>query len=207
MKLSLLLFVVLGVCVGSVVSTACSGSPKKLNGVPCASTTRYWDGQKGACGYVTVSLLSSSSHSFILSLHLPLSCRCGTADSNTNPFSWQWNQHTAAASAPIFGTATWCGTGCGMLLKHSPIHSPIFAHTHSPHNEYKESVMNWRQLATLLLAEQHVLIAIPLLSWWQICALKMAMHNGAPPVALIHMGILLTTSISTYNTTWLIVKQ
>lgn len=24
-----------------------------LDGVPCASTTRYWDGQEGACGYVS----------------------------------------------------------------------------------------------------------------------------------------------------------
>lgn len=38
-----------------------------FNGKPCASTTRYWDGQMGACG-------------------------CGTG--NTNPFSWQWNKPT-----------------------------------------------------------------------------------------------------------------
>jgi len=69
-------------------------TPKKMyNGLPCASTTRYWDGQKGACG-------------------------CGSSD--TNPFSWQWTKPTAAASAPIFGSATWCGTGCGKCFKLTP---------------------------------------------------------------------------------------
>lgn len=63
------------------------------NGKPCASTTRYWDGQKGACG-------------------------CGTSD--TNPFSWQWTKPTAAASAPIYGAGTWCGSGCGKCFKLSP---------------------------------------------------------------------------------------
>jgi hypothetical protein len=63
------------------------------NGKPCASTTRYWDGQKGACG-------------------------CGTSD--TNPFSWQWTKPTAAASAPIFGSGTWCGSGCGKCFKLTP---------------------------------------------------------------------------------------
>lgn len=39
------------------VEGACSGSPKTLNGVPCASTTRYWDSQEGACGYVLYACL------------------------------------------------------------------------------------------------------------------------------------------------------
>jgi len=71
----------------------CTGYPKMYNGKPCASTTRYWDGQKGACG-------------------------CGTTD--TNPFSWQWTKPTAAASAPIFGSGTWCGSGCGKCFKLTP---------------------------------------------------------------------------------------
>jgi len=71
----------------------CTGYPKMYNGKPCASTTRYWDGQKGACG-------------------------CGTSD--TNPFSWQWTKPTAAASAPIFGSGTWCGSGCGKCFKLTP---------------------------------------------------------------------------------------
>lgn len=71
----------------------CSGYPKMYNGKPCASTTRYFDGQMGACG-------------------------CGTG--NTNPFSWQWTKPTAAASAPIFGSGTWCGSGCGKCFKLTP---------------------------------------------------------------------------------------
>lgn len=71
----------------------CTGYPKMYNGLPCASTTRYWDGQMGACG-------------------------CGTG--NTSPFSWQWTKPTAAASAPIFGSGTWCGTGCGKCFKLTP---------------------------------------------------------------------------------------
>jgi len=71
----------------------CSGYPKMYNGKPCASTTRYYDGQMGACG-------------------------CGTG--NTSPFSWQWTKPTAAASAPIFGSETWCGTGCGKCFKLTP---------------------------------------------------------------------------------------
>lgn len=74
-------------------TTMCTGYPKTFNGKPCASTTRYWDGQKGACG-------------------------CGTTD--TNPFSWQWTKLTAAASAPIFGSSTWCGSGCGKCFKLTP---------------------------------------------------------------------------------------
>jgi hypothetical protein len=74
-------------------SGVCTGYPKMYNGKPCASTTRYWDGQKGACG-------------------------CGTSD--TSPFSWQWTKPTAAASAPIFGSGTWCGSGCGKCFKLTP---------------------------------------------------------------------------------------
>jgi len=71
----------------------CTGYPKMYNGKPCASTTRYWDGQMGACG-------------------------CGTG--NTSPFSWQWTKPTAAASAPIYGSGTWCGSGCGKCFKLTP---------------------------------------------------------------------------------------
>jgi len=71
----------------------CTGYPLMYNGLPCASTTRYWDGQMGACG-------------------------CGTG--NTDPFSWQWTKPTAAASAPIFGAETWCGSGCGKCFKLTP---------------------------------------------------------------------------------------
>lgn len=71
----------------------CTGYPKMYNGKPCASTTRYYDGNMGACG-------------------------CGTSD--TSPFSWQWSKPTAAASAPVFGSGTWCGSGCGKCFKLTP---------------------------------------------------------------------------------------
>jgi len=91
MKAVIIFFI--GVClIAPTLSSYCSGSPKKLNGVPCASTTRYWDDQMGACG-------------------------CGNGSA---PFSWQYNDYTAAGSAPIFGSATWCGTGCGKCFKITP---------------------------------------------------------------------------------------
>lgn len=71
----------------------CTGYPKMYNGLPCASTTRYWDGQMGACG-------------------------CGTG--NEAPFSWQWTLGTAAGSAPIYGSGTWCGSGCGKCYQLTP---------------------------------------------------------------------------------------
>eukprot|EP01121_Diplochlamys_sp_Union-15-3_P008835 TRINITY_DN236_c0_g1_i1.p1 TRINITY_DN236_c0_g1~~TRINITY_DN236_c0_g1_i1.p1 ORF type:complete len:202 (-),score=35.54 TRINITY_DN236_c0_g1_i1:86-664(-) len=73
--------------------SACSGVPRRLNGLPCASTTRYWDDQMGACG-------------------------CGTG--NTDPFSWQWEEYTAAGSPPIFGSGSWCGSGCGKCYELTP---------------------------------------------------------------------------------------
>eukprot|EP01112_Ceratiomyxa_fruticulosa_P013279 TRINITY_DN3726_c0_g1_i1.p1 TRINITY_DN3726_c0_g1~~TRINITY_DN3726_c0_g1_i1.p1 ORF type:complete len:142 (-),score=29.35 TRINITY_DN3726_c0_g1_i1:95-520(-) len=45
-------------------------------------------------------------------------CGCGTGDQA--PFSWQWNDYTAAAGPSIFGSATWCGTGCGKCYKLTP---------------------------------------------------------------------------------------
>lgn len=66
------LFVVIcfaGNAFGALSSTTlCTGNPPKFNGLPCASTTRYWDGQMGACGYVNnIPLpisLNSHLHSF-----------------------------------------------------------------------------------------------------------------------------------------------
>jgi len=70
-----------------VVSGHCTGTPRMLNGKPCASTTRYWDGNLGACG-------------------------CG-ASSSAGAFPWVGAQYTAAASPPLFGPQSDCGTGCG----------------------------------------------------------------------------------------------
>lgn len=50
---------------------------------------RYYDGTEGACG-------------------------CGT--SSNSPFSWQLSGsgfHTAAGSPALFGSGSWCGSGCG----------------------------------------------------------------------------------------------
>jgi len=91
--ISIALFAILAASLANAQTGVCTGYPKMYNGKPCASTTRYWDGQMGACG-------------------------CGTG--NTNPFSWQWTKPTAAASAPIFGSGTWCGTGCGKCFKLTP---------------------------------------------------------------------------------------
>ncbi|KAG6367633.1 hypothetical protein INS49_001826 [Diaporthe citri] len=60
-----------------------------------ATTTRYYDGLKGACG-------------------------CGTGNT---AFGWQCTNrcgnglYTAAASTSLFGSATWCGSGCGTCFK------------------------------------------------------------------------------------------
>jgi len=90
--LSIALVVILSASLANATGV-CTGYPLMYNGKPCASTTRYWDGQMGACG-------------------------CGTG--NTSPFSWQWTKPTAAASAPIFGSGTWCGSGCGKCYKLTP---------------------------------------------------------------------------------------
>jgi endoglucanase len=90
--ISIALVVILSASLANATGV-CTGYPLMYNGKPCASTTRYWDGQMGACG-------------------------CGTG--NTSPFSWQWTKPTAAASAPIFGSGTWCGSGCGKCYKLTP---------------------------------------------------------------------------------------
>ena len=107
--------IVLGLVVASLLfvcvveSAYCSGNPKTLNGLNCASTTRYWDNQEGACGYVFNPLFSPSS--LLCFCSQTLSCRCGTDGSH--PFSFQWLNYTAAGSPPVFGSGTWCGSGCG----------------------------------------------------------------------------------------------
>jgi len=93
MYVSLVIAVIIASSVVNGQTTLCTGYPKMYNGLPCASTTRYWDGQMGACG-------------------------CGTG--NSDPFSWQWTSLTAAASAPLFGSGTWCGSGCGKCYKLTP---------------------------------------------------------------------------------------
>jgi len=62
---------------------------------PCATTTRYWDNYKGACG-------------------------CGTGTGNGKPYAWQYQIITAAASNSMFGSGTWCGSGCGKCYSITP---------------------------------------------------------------------------------------
>ncbi|TVY82287.1 Endoglucanase-5, partial [Lachnellula suecica] len=85
MKLSTLLFTF-----AAVVAPAIAQSGQ-------ASTTRYYDGLKGACG-------------------------CGPA-TGSSMFSWQSNLgsgvYTAAVSQALYdsGGASWCGSGCGKCYK------------------------------------------------------------------------------------------
>lgn len=83
------------------LSAQCVGNPPMYNGLPCATTTRYWDEQKGACG-------------------------CGSGD--TNPFSFQWEKKTAAASQVLYDPAggNWCGSGCGTCYELIPTGDCIY---------------------------------------------------------------------------------
>jgi len=83
----------------------------KVNGkkYPCATTTRYWDGFKGACG-------------------------CGTGTGNGKPFPWQWNTLTAAASDSLFGKKDWCGPGCGDCYSVTPTGGFIDGQGSAPKN-------------------------------------------------------------------------
>ncbi|XP_025105588.1 endoglucanase-like [Pomacea canaliculata] len=70
---------------------------RRFNGKPCASTTRYVDGHKGACG-------------------------CGQKGSDT-PFPWNIQKHVTAPSERYFdggGSSLWCGRNCGKCVKLTP---------------------------------------------------------------------------------------
>ncbi|XP_052227509.1 endoglucanase-like [Dreissena polymorpha] len=71
----------------------CTGNPLMYNGKLCASTTKYADGNKGACG-------------------------CGPADNN-DQFEWNHSGFVAAANQALFdaGEASWCGESCGKCVK------------------------------------------------------------------------------------------
>lgn len=62
---------------------------------PCATTTRYWDGFKGACG-------------------------CGAGENNGFAYPFQYQVITAAASNSVFGTGEWCGESCGKCYAITP---------------------------------------------------------------------------------------
>ncbi|CAL1539734.1 unnamed protein product [Lymnaea stagnalis] len=67
----------------------------RYNGRPCASTTRYDDGRRGACG-------------------------CGPRNSDT-PFGWNLADYVTAPSQNFFrGDNLWCGAACGSCVKLTP---------------------------------------------------------------------------------------
>ncbi|KAK7476240.1 hypothetical protein BaRGS_00032516, partial [Batillaria attramentaria] len=70
---------------------------RHLNGKSCASTTRYNDGHRGACG-------------------------CGPPASD-NPFQWNVHDLTTAPNQKFFdsgGDSQWCGAKCGRCVKLTP---------------------------------------------------------------------------------------
>jgi len=69
----------------SLILLSLIGSSLALSGK--ATTTRYCDDTKGACG-------------------------CGAGMNN-----WQRTTFTAAPSYPIFGSGSWCGSGCGKCYR------------------------------------------------------------------------------------------
>ncbi|XP_059161078.1 endoglucanase-like [Physella acuta] len=70
---------------------------RRFNGHPCASTTRYDDGHRGACG-------------------------CGPRGTDT-PFPWNLADHVTAPNGKFFddgGDSSWCGRNCGACVKLTP---------------------------------------------------------------------------------------
>lgn len=76
------------------IKSACTGCPPTYNGKLCASTTRYNDLTKGACG-------------------------CGSEPNS--PSFWTKSKYTAAANAMLLDPTdpyqSWCPTGCGQCYK------------------------------------------------------------------------------------------
>ena len=83
---------------------------------PCATTTRYWDGLKGACG-------------------------CGYGQGSGTAFSWQHEILTAAASSSVFGQGGWCGHGCGECLLVTPTGGFIDGQGSAPRNTKGQIVL------------------------------------------------------------------
>jgi len=83
---------------------------------PCATTTRYWDGFKGACG-------------------------CGTGEGTGVAFSWQSEILTAAGSDPLFGSGSWCGAGCGRCYLVTPTGGYIEGQGKAPTDRQTRLVM------------------------------------------------------------------
>ena len=71
----------------------CTGYPKMYNGKRCASTTRYADYHKGACG-------------------------CGDANGDTQ-FGWNHDHYVTAPNQMFFdeGNKGWCGQRCGKCIE------------------------------------------------------------------------------------------
>ncbi|CAG5125683.1 unnamed protein product [Candidula unifasciata] len=96
MKIAILLFACVALASGAQKCTN-QGGILKYNGKPCASTTRYDDGHKGACG-------------------------CGAANSDA-PFAWNLQDLVTAPNQMIYddgGQNTWCGRNCGKCVQLTP---------------------------------------------------------------------------------------
>ncbi|XP_013381297.1 endoglucanase [Lingula anatina] len=93
------LFLVLLVVAAVTADQKCSGSPRKFRNKPCASTTRYTDKTKGACG-------------------------CGTGTGSGTGFSWNLNGFTTAPNEAFYNDESpgplWCGRKCGRCFRLTP---------------------------------------------------------------------------------------
>jgi len=88
---------------------------RRYNGHPCASTTHYDDGHRGACG-------------------------CGPSGGDT-PFDWNLSELVVAPNGKYFdngGSKDWCGHNCGKCVELTPTGGFIDGQgqaptSHSPH--------------------------------------------------------------------------
>ena len=83
---------------------------------PCASTTRYSDTSKGACG-------------------------CGVGQGVGVAYSWQYQIMAAATNTPLFGEGSWCGSGCGKCYALTPTGGSIDGQGTAPANLKTRIVM------------------------------------------------------------------
>ncbi|KAK0068452.1 endoglucanase-like [Biomphalaria glabrata] len=103
--------VLLGVVYASPKCTKDAHGVYRFNGKPCASTTRYDDGHRGACG-------------------------CGPANSDT-PFAWNLADFVTAPNQKFFddgGDSQWCGRNCGHCVKLTPTGGFVNGEGAAPHS-------------------------------------------------------------------------
>ncbi|CAL1547148.1 unnamed protein product [Lymnaea stagnalis] len=112
MQLSLVVAIsLLGAIQGAQKCVKDSHGILRHNGKPCASTTRYDDGNRGACG-------------------------CGPPNSNT-PFAWNLEDYVTAPNQKFFddgGDKQWCGHNCGHCVKLTPTGGFVPGKGQAPHS-------------------------------------------------------------------------